>query len=359
MVADGLGHLLRSEVEDLSVAVGEMRFLEELYLANNMRIGPKGLSQVLMVPQLARLRVLDLSNAVLGKEESGDDVVTAALLGDIESTFRFLPKSLEELVLTHSRLSGEGTEKLVHTLKTVGVRLVTLRLRSNCLADLGGMCLSPYVGDRLEVLDARVNKLGPRGLRYILQSAAKSWTSAARSVGVKTLRLGFNAGLDRDGAQAARSLLAAKPMSRSGIQVLDLTSANLGSLHSGTQEIAAGLAQNRSLQRLLLATNNLGPREAAVLAEPLEDNCVLEYLDLSDNEIGDEGVESLAEALKEQRTGLQRLLLARNGITDRGAAHLQSAAEQHADVMFGCQGNVITALVRRKLRLRLVDGAAG
>ena len=29
------------------------------------------------LPGLARLRVLDLSNAVLGKEESGDDVVLA------------------------------------------------------------------------------------------------------------------------------------------------------------------------------------------------------------------------------------------------------------------------------------------
>ena len=43
-----------------------------------LRNGPSKLApQVLMVPQLARLRVLDLSNAVLGKEESGDDVVLA------------------------------------------------------------------------------------------------------------------------------------------------------------------------------------------------------------------------------------------------------------------------------------------
>jgi hypothetical protein len=35
-----------------------------------------------------------------------------------------------------------------------------------------------------------------------------------------------------------------------------------------------------------------------------------------------------------------------------------SAAESHADVMFGCQGNVITALVRRKLRTRTIDSAS-
>ena len=47
------------QVEDLSVAVGEMRFLEELYLANNMRIGPKGLSQ-------ANSTNLDLNQHLIG-----------------------------------------------------------------------------------------------------------------------------------------------------------------------------------------------------------------------------------------------------------------------------------------------------
>ena len=65
----------------------------------------------------------------------------------------------------------------------------------------------------------------------------------------------------------------------------------------GARAIARGLAQNRGLATLLLASNDIGAAGAAELAAALKAHADLQTLDLSCNRTADAGAAALADAL--------------------------------------------------------------
>ncbi|CAH3122482.1 unnamed protein product, partial [Porites lobata] len=83
---------------------------------------------------------------------------------------------------------------------------------------------------------------------------------------------------------------------------------------------------NCKLNTLNLSKNNVTDKGAECLAEALKhSNCKLNTLDLSENNVTDKGAECLAEALKHSNCKLNTLDLSENNVTDKGAGCLAEA----------------------------------
>ena len=74
--------------------------------------------------------------------------------------------------------------------------------------------------------------------------------------------------------------------------------------------------------RLDLGYNVFTPKGAAILADALKHNTTLEELDFHNNRVSDVGVHSLAQVLSTNTSIVKALGLGSNGITDKGAEHL-------------------------------------
>ena len=97
--------------------------------------------------------------------------------------------------------------------------------------------------------------------------------------------------------------------------------------NEGVKHLAEALTNNNcKLNSLDLSGNNITDEGVKHLAEALtNNNCKLNSLDLSSNNITDEGVKHLAEALTHNNCKLNSLDLARNNITAEGVKHLAEA----------------------------------
>ncbi|CAM9432345.1 unnamed protein product, partial [Choristocarpus tenellus] len=66
--------------------------------------------------------------------------------------------------------------------------------------------------------------------------------------------------------------------------------------------VTLSLATHKSLTRLCLTHNEVGPRGAAQLARALRTNTSLTELDLRENSVGSKGMKAIADALAENHT---------------------------------------------------------
>ena len=80
---------------------------------------------------------------------------------------------------------------------------------------------------------------------------------------------------------------------------------------------------------LVLKNNKISAVGALILAKALHKNATLTELYLTQNEISDDGVKFLAEALETNNNRLQQLGLGWNTITDQGAEHLAKMLKEN------------------------------
>ena len=80
----------------------------------------------------------------------------------------------------------------------------------------------------------------------------------------------------------------------------------------GTEDLAAVLVRNKSLKTILLDKNEIFDSGAIALAESIHNGSLVERLSLNDNHIGNKGAEQLAKTLKNKDSTLKYLELARN-----------------------------------------------
>lgn len=111
------------------------------------------------------------------------------------------------------------------------------------------------------------------------------------------------------------SLLSKAIVSNRSLSALRM-SGNRASVFGGA-EVALLLSVNPRIQELELARASIGYHGAESFAKYLS-HCHLTSLDLSDNNMGDKGVTSIAQSLSGNFT-VQRLEIAGNAITDEGA----------------------------------------
>ncbi|KAL1921939.1 uncharacterized protein VTP21DRAFT_10581 [Calcarisporiella thermophila] len=120
------------------------------------------------------------------------------------------------------------------------------------------------------------------------------------------------------------------------IRVMDLSGNNLGT--HGAQMLSEVLVSNQArIDTLNISSNRLGVEGVRRLAVGIINNRTLRTLDLSENFIGNEGVTLLFDALiAGTESGLRRLILNKNNITDVGAHSI---------------GNILAATGLRSLHL--------
>jgi Ran GTPase-activating protein (RanGAP) involved in mRNA processing and transport len=224
--------------------------------------------------------------------------------------------------------TGNGLQALLWAISKHQA-LTYLNLGSNDIgaystADLGQMLGANTV---LTSLNLSHNKLAAlKALEYLGEGLKKN-----RSL--RELDLSSNYMKDAGANQLALSLQ----------ENTTLTSLRLKMTHIQSDEVTASLLGNFSLTLLDLSNNKIGIKENAAaalalstlqwlilqdtqiydndvirIANALEVNQALTYLDLSTNKIGDEGVKALT-ALLEKNLILLTLLLAQNNVGDHGA----------------------------------------
>ncbi|XP_047568041.1 protein phosphatase 1 regulatory subunit 37 isoform X3 [Lutra lutra] len=108
---------------------------------------------------------------------------------------------------------------------------------------------------------------------------------------------------------------------RSSLAVLHLENASLSG--RPLMLLATALKMNVNLRELYLADNKLnGLQDSAQLGNLLKFNSSLQILDLRNNHVLDSGLAYICEGLKEQKKGLETLVLWNNQLTHTGMAFL-------------------------------------
>ena len=112
---------------------------------------------------------------------------------------------------------------------------------------------------------------------------------------------------------------------KSNCMELDLTQNNIG--EKGVEYLCDTLKlENCNLTLLILDGNHIGDKAAELLSTAIKDgNCKLTRLHLNGTKIGVKGVEHLKDALKCENNNLTELKLACNDIGDKGAKYLSDS----------------------------------
>ncbi|NDE14282.1 hypothetical protein EBZ80_05055 [bacterium] len=227
---------------------------------------------------------------------------------------RFITRILPEYTnLKHIDLSGNriGAERAVGLAGCLPRRLRSLVLRDNRLGDRGVTVIAGQLSglSRLEVLDLGENRIRNGGASL---AAGLAGCPALRSLG-----LGMN-DLDDNGITA----VAGAFQSLTKLETLNLSGNRFGV--AGTAAVADAFRYLPVLRTLDLSVNSLGSEGAAAVADALRHVPVLTSLDLSSCEIETEGAMVVAAALPALKR-LARLAVASNGMEAAGAAAIVSA----------------------------------
>jgi len=303
----------RLGVDGLEMLAGAPRFaaLVDLDLGSN-GLGPRGMLVLAAAPLVRRLRHLDVSDNDLGDAGLAAMVgapylsaLRTAVLGHNGITATGLallsgaPAELERLDLSGNPLGDEGAGVLVHLLRRLHVRTLSL---ADCGLGPGGL------SHELAAMPAGVTHLALSGNavdgRGVVEFAAA--TTAARPHTIEVARMALGA----DGLAA----LARSPIGQ-GLRRLVADGALAG---AEPASVAAALAALPALRALRLREADAGDDLLVALGRsPVAAR--LEDLDVSFNPIGDVGLASIAEG---GWPALRRLRLDRTRVSVAAAASI-------------------------------------
>ncbi len=118
-------------------------------------------------------------------------------------------------------------------------------------------------------------------------------------------------------------------ITQGNMESLNLSNKNIG--NEGVIAIAEALKENQIITTLDLHNNFIGPEAATALAEVFKVNSTITMVNLRWNNMGDTGATALAEALKENST-IQSVNLFYNNIGDDGAKELAEALKLNQSI---------------------------
>jgi len=238
--------------------------------------------------------------------------------------------SLEMLVLKDNQIKDVGVNALALVLKENFLK--KLYLSKNQIGWVGGATLFLALREStyLVVLDLSENQIGEQGAS-ILALILKE------NISLKELYLRSNQIGDKGTRTLAEVLEIASALRWGfGLEILDLSDNQIG--EEGGTALAKALNRNPSLKKLYLKDNHIGDVGAKAFAEVLtvkfggasvwEGNIWLIILDLSNNQIGEEGGTALAKALNKYHS-LKELYLKGNWIRNQGAIDFALALKEN------------------------------
>lgn len=311
---------------------------------------------------------LDLCKQSIGPD--GARVVLEALRG---------AKQIRSILFGTGAIGNEGASAVAEALDD-GVELETVYLGCNKIDDVGA--LAAAVARRgVDALWLKRNPLGEAGARQLAAVIAHGGprvldvyncelgdagvVAIAEALGspecrVEHVYLGGNAA-GRGAAEALGALLATTTRLRS----LQLSASRFADC---SDALAAGLARNRSLEELGLASCGLSPTGAGAIAEALVRHPRLLRLDLAiapsaralqepANQIGDRGAPAYASMIRANGP-LRSLDLRENGITSKGAFPIMEALYDNEHLVDLHLVHRVARTIRRSIRKRLDANAA-
>uniref|UniRef100_A0A8C9YBZ6 NACHT LRR and PYD domain-containing protein n=1 Tax=Sander lucioperca TaxID=283035 RepID=A0A8C9YBZ6_SANLU len=232
---------------------------------------------------------------------------------------------LEELDLSENELYDSGVELLSHGLKSPNCKLQRLRLRHCELIAAGCRSLTFALSDSsdLRELNLSYNDLKDQGVELL-----SDWLRKPQCR-LEILRLS-NCDLTDRCCKNISSVLSSKS---SGLEELDLSGNSLLT-DSGVELLFHGLkSPNCKLQRLRLSNCNLTYRCCENISSVLSSKFSgLKELDLSGNKLLDSGVELLSDGLKSPNCKLQRLCLSDCRLTAASCQSLAFALSDSSDL---------------------------
>lgn len=172
-----------------------------------------------------------------------------------------------------------------------------------------------------EALISRLHLIAPTGRIQVIDLSrrgleandAELISSALRSnPQIAVLKLGYNNLGDR-GTSVIASGCAKEGRYHQNLTVLDLGFNGIGD--DGCTSLSLHMvAGNHTLRNLFLSGNNVQQKGAMALASAILHGCSLSRLHLSNNNLGEEGINVIVQSIKEVETRVQQLLQRQGGI---------------------------------------------
>eukprot|EP01012_Entosiphon_sulcatum_P022744 TRINITY_DN27735_c0_g1_i1.p1 TRINITY_DN27735_c0_g1~~TRINITY_DN27735_c0_g1_i1.p1 ORF type:complete len:1123 (+),score=337.23 TRINITY_DN27735_c0_g1_i1:119-3487(+) len=320
-------------------------------LINACRVNNTPITLKELVPKLqARDRVtakLDLS------QHGYDDTSLHILCSELESG-ECVTKSLN---LSSNTFTLSGVQHLARVLASNGT-LLTLDLSSNRIGDDGAALLAQGLEQNttLQCLVLQHCGVTNRGVESFLDALGVTKNST-----LLHLYLEGNA-VDLSLYQRVQDVLSQHSQPSGFKELLSRLEGNDPSLtklnFSDTEKteqylddtscrlLAIALLSNRTLTKLNVSNNKVGPEGARYLADMLEENTGLTELNLNNNHIGDDGARALSRALRDRNDTCQKIWVESNGVSEEAQEELVYEIELN---------NVPPALKRNLTRLRTND----
>ncbi|XP_063049926.1 NACHT, LRR and PYD domains-containing protein 3-like, partial [Engraulis encrasicolus] len=225
---------------------------------------------------------------------------------------------LRHLDLSDNHIGDVGVKKLCIGLESANCALETLRLSACGVTGKGYAALAAALksnSSHLEELDLRGNDPGDSGVKLLID--------LLQDPQCKLKRLRVNGCLLT--SQSCKTLASILCKESSNLRNLDLSDNCIGDV--GVKNLCIGLrSPNLVLKALRVDSCKLTKQSCATLATILcKDSSKLRHLDLSDNHIGDDGLQLLCSGLRSRNCVLEALRLSDCGVTGEGYAALASA----------------------------------
>ncbi|XP_041959929.1 NACHT, LRR and PYD domains-containing protein 12-like isoform X19 [Alosa sapidissima] len=250
--------------------------------------------------------------------------VTSALLAECtltEKSFESVatvlqsPNSLIELDLSQINLKDSGVQLLSKGLSSPHCKLQTLRFADCKLPEksCGIVATVLQSPNSLIDLDLSHNDLGDSGVQLLSKGLSRPHCK------LQTLRLA-----ECKLSERSCGIVATFLQSPNSLKELDLSHNDLQ--NSGVQLLSKGLSSPHcKLQTLRLAGCKLTDTSCEVVASVLQSPNSLQQLDLSDNDLGDSGVQLLSKGLSSSNCKIHTLRLSDCLISEKGCGFLAAA----------------------------------
>eukprot|EP00054_Salpingoeca_dolichothecata_P018874 m.116582 g.116582 ORF g.116582 m.116582 type:complete len:373 (+) comp23048_c0_seq3:39-1157(+) len=240
------------------------------------------------------------------------------ILAEIQTT----PTPCHSLILTGNAITDDGSRSLASFLQS-NPTLKSLALGFNKLTPTGISIVADalHQNTNLQVLDFTMNSVQDTGAEALADCLS-------HNKALKKLIL-YKTSISDDGIQALATTLVE---ANDTLTYLDVGSNRFG--ENGLSILALVLATSSTLESLSLRNNDIRAAEAEELAEAMmaNSNSALKTLDLRANKLLDRGARHMARALSHDNCHLRCLDLQRNMITGQGCGALAEALETNTDL---------------------------
>jgi Ran GTPase-activating protein (RanGAP) involved in mRNA processing and transport len=252
--------------------------------------------------------------------------------------------SLQRLHLDKNRISGDGGSALAQAVASNG-KLRTISISQNNINAFGlgflGKALTAHHGaSALQGLDLSANAVAPEGMFSLFSSLA----TATRASTLVTLNLGFN----KIGGSSIL-VLGSALMKMPAVRELNLENTLL-QYTPELREFCRAVAVHPALVNLSLARNNIGDEGVDCVCEALAVAGLVKYLDLSECGITKKSLEESLLKLTKECKQLQTLHLSDNNFSEDGAG------AAIAKVVAATQSVAFLGLQRCRLGAHGMDG---